>query len=433
MQFCYIFLSKYNHNHRDIQRTACIPSLQLQVDLDNLRRLMNTLHLKKQIILRKNEDHRVIAGHPWVFSNEVKEIKGEPAIGDVVELRAASGLSLGIGFFNPHSLIAFRMLSTAVEDIGIGFFETRIKAALDLRRTLYPDADAFRLVHGEGDFLPGLIIDKFNDYLSVQTFAYGMDTRLQMICDVLESFLHPKGIIERNESSLRTLERLEQKKGVVRGTSAPTTISEHGLHYSIDPLEGQKTGFFLDQRENRKAVRRFAESATVLDCFCNDGGFALNAAAVGARSVTGIDSSEEAVARAQHNQRLNKLNSVDFERCDVFDKLEQYASENKQFDVVVLDPPSFTKNRKTVPTAKKGYKDLHMKAFRILRKGGILLSASCSHHIEPDVFLSLVDESARKTGRSLQLLDWRGAAPDHPTLPNVPETRYLKFGVFRVS
>jgi 23S rRNA (cytosine1962-C5)-methyltransferase len=259
-----------------------------------------------------------------------------------------------------------------------------------------------------------------------------MDIRLEMICDVLESLLHPKGIIERNESSLRTLERLEQKKGVVRGTSAATVISEHGLHYSVDTLEGQKTGFFLDQRENRKAVRQFAESATVLDCFCNDGGFALNAAAANAHSVTGIDTSEEAVSRARHNATLNKLDSVHFERHDVFDKLEYYATEGRQFDVVVLDPPSFTKNRKTVPTAKKGYKDLHGKAFRILRKGGILLSASCSHHIEPDVFLSVVDESARKSGRSLQLLDWRGAAPDHPTLPNVPETRYLKFGVFRV-
>lgn len=393
---------------------------------------MSTLHLKKQIILKKNEDHRVVAGHPWVFSNEVREIKGEPAIGDVVELQAASGLSLGVGFFNPHSLIAFRMLSRTIEEIDAGFFEARIKAALDLRRTLYPGADAIRLVHGEGDFLPGLIIDKFNDYLSVQTFAYGMDARLSVICDVLETLLHPTGIIERNESPLRPLERLEQKKSVVRGTSAPTIIREHGLQYSIDPLEGQKTGFFLDQRDNRMAIRQFAKSATVLDCFCNDGGFALNAAAADARSATGIDASEEAVTRARQNAALNNLDAVHFERHDVFDKLEHFASDGMQFDVVMLDPPSFTKNKKNVPAAKKGYKDLHMRAFRILRNGGILLSASCSHHIDPDVFLSLVDEAARKAGRSLQLLDWRGAAPDHPTLPNVPETRYLKFGVFRV-
>jgi 23S rRNA (cytosine1962-C5)-methyltransferase len=394
---------------------------------------MNTLHLDKQIILKKNEEHRVAAGHPWVFSNEVKEIKGSPTIGDVVELRSAGGLSLGIGYFNPHSLIAFRMLSRTVEEIDHVFFDRRIKAALELRRLLYPNDKSFRIVHGEGDFLPGLIIDKFDEYLSLQTFSYGMDVRLPLICDVLESLLHPRAIVERNESSLRTLEQLEQKKGVIRGTSAPTTVLEHGLQYSIDPLEGQKTGFFLDQRENRLAVRQYAQSKTVLDCFCNDGGFSLNAAVAGAQTVIGIDASEEAITRARHNANLNSVDFIQFEQDDVFDKLEAYGSAGTQFDVIVLDPPSFTKNRKTVPAAKRGYKDLHTKAFRVLKAGGILLSASCSHHIEPDVFLSLADESARKMGRALQLLDWRGAAPDHPTLPNVPETRYLKFGVFRVS
>lgn len=392
---------------------------------------MDALHLDKQIILKKNEDHRVVAGHPWVFSNEVQEIKGAPTIGDIVELRATSGLSLGIGLYNPHSLITFRMLSQTVEEIGYEFFHRRIQAAFDLRKVLYPNSETFRLVHGESDFLPGLVIDKFNEYLSIQTFAYGMDTRLPMICDALESLLHPSGIVERNESSLRTLERLELKKGILRGTSAPTIISEHDLHYNVDPLEGQKTGFFLDQRENRFAIRRFVESASVLDCFCNDGGFALNAAAAGALSVIGIDISGEAVSRARHNAQINSLDTVQFEQHDVFDKLESYASSNTQFDVIVLDPPSFAKNRKTVPAAKRGYKDLHTRAFRVLRKGGILLSASCSHHIEPDVFLSLIDESARKAGRSLQLLEWRGAAPDHPTLPAVRETQYLKFGVFR--
>ncbi|HCV42912.1 MAG TPA: hypothetical protein DGH68_05475 [Bacteroidetes bacterium] len=406
-------------------------SLQFQNLLDNLKRLMNTLHLDKQIILKKNEDHRVVGGHPWVFSNEVQEIKGTPTIGDVVELRAASGLSLGIGFFNPHSLIAFRMLSRTVEEIDYGFFQRRIAAALDLRKVLYPNGESFRLVHGESDFLPGLVIDKFNEYLSIQTFAYGMDTRLPIICDVLESLLHPRGIVERNESSLRTLERLEQKKGILRGTAAPTIISEHGLQYRVDPLEGQKTGFFLDQRENRFVIRRFAKSASVLDCFCNDGGFALNAAAAEAQSVTGIDISEDAVTRARHNAQLNRCDTVQFEQLDVFDKLENCAANNVQFDVIVLDPPSFAKNRKTVPAAKRGYKDLHTRAFRILRKGGILLSASCSHHIDPDVFLSLVDESAHNAGRSLQLLEWRGAAPDHPALPTISETQYLKLGVFR--
>ncbi|MEK9136723.1 MAG: class I SAM-dependent methyltransferase, partial [Bacteroidota bacterium] len=246
---------------------------------------MNAPHLDKRIILRKNEERRIVAGHPWVFSNEIQEIKGNPAIGDVVELHAASGLPLGIGFFNPHSLIAFRMLARTVEEVDYGFFEKRIGAALELRRMLYPESETFRLVHGEGDFLPGLVVDKYNEYLTLQTFSYGMDTRLPIICDVLDSLLHPKGIIERNESSLRTLEHLDQKKGILKGTSEPTTISEHGLSYSVNLLEGQKTGFFLDQRENRLAIRRFAKGTRVLDCFCNDGGFALNAAYAGAASV----------------------------------------------------------------------------------------------------------------------------------------------------
>src|SRR6266705_3688857 len=180
---------------------------------------MSTLHHDKQIILKKKEDHRVVAGHPWVFSNEIQEIKGDPGIGDVVELRAASGLSLGIGFFNPHSLIAFRMLSRTLEEVDYGFFERRISTALDLRRRIYPRNGTFRVIHGEGDFLPGLVVDKYEDVLSVQTVAYGMDARLSWICDALESLLHPRGIVERNESPLRTLERLELKKGVLRGSS----------------------------------------------------------------------------------------------------------------------------------------------------------------------------------------------------------------------
>jgi 23S rRNA (cytosine1962-C5)-methyltransferase len=395
---------------------------------------MNAIHLDKCIILRKHEDRRVVAGHPWVFSNEIQEIKGTPTIGDVVELRAASGLSLGIGFFNPHSLIAFRMLSrNAEEQIDYAFFERRIREAFNLRQLLYPQGAVFRLIHGEGDFLPGLIVDRYNDILAIQTHSFGMDIHLPLICDALESLLHPRGIVERNESSSRLLEHMEGRKGILRGTETSVMIDEHGLSYRVDLLQGQKTGFFLDQRENRLAVRQFAHSADVLDCFCNDGGFALNAATSGASSVVGVDVSEEAIARAQHNASLNSLNNVQFEPYDVFERLQAFGETGTMFDVIILDPPSFTKNKKTVPNAKKGYKDLHAKTFQVLRKGGILLTSSCSHHIEPGVFLSLIDEAARKSGRSLQLLEWRGAGPDHPSLPGVPETRYLKFGVFRVD
>jgi 23S rRNA (cytosine1962-C5)-methyltransferase len=350
---------------------------------------MSTPHLTKQIIVKKNEERRVVSGHPWVFSNEIRETKGDPVSGEVVELLAASGLSLGIGFYNPHSLIAFRMLSRTVEEIGFEFFHRRIAGALALRTTLYPGEAAYRLVHGEGDLLPGLIIDKFNDLLVIQALSYGMDIRLPLICDVLDLLLHPRGIIERNESSLRPLEQLPQKKGIVRGSAGLTTITEHGIKYTIDVLEGQKTGFFLDQRENRLAIRRFGAEARVLDCFCNDGGFSLNAAAGGASSVLGIDSSEQAVQRATRNALFNEATAVRFVQADVFERLATLASDNEQFDVIVLDPPSFTKSRKNVPAAKKGYKELHTGALRVLKKSGILLTACCSHHIEPEVFLSL--------------------------------------------
>ena len=393
---------------------------------------MNEPHLQKQIILRKNEEHRIIGGHPWAFSNEIKETRGSPAMGDVVELLTAGELTLGIGLYNPHSLIAFRLLSQVIEEIDTEFFRKRISRALDLRKTLYPDSEAYRLVHGEGDYLPGLVVDRFNEYCVVQTMSHGMDIRLPMICDALDSMLAPKGIIERNEAPLRTLEELPQKKGVVRGEAGCTTITLNGLLYRVDVLEGQKTGFFLDQRENRSAVARYCRHAQVLDCFCNDGGFSLSAARGGATAVTGLDGSEEAIKNATENARLNGLTGVEFKQADIFEALPALAEKDVRFDVVILDPPSFTRSRKNVQTAKKGYKELHAGAFRLLKKGGTLATASCSHHIEPEVFLSIVDETARKAGRHIQLLEWRGAAPDHPTLASVPETRYLKFGIFRV-
>lgn len=387
--------------------------------------------MTKQIILKSKEDRRVLAGHPWVFSNEIREIRGEPQAGDVVELRTAGGKSLGVGFYNPHSLIAFRLLSARVEDCGTDFFMQRIAQALALRRVLYPHTETFRVVHGESDFLPGLIIDKFNEYLVVQTLSYGMDARLAMICDVVESLLHPKGIVERNESHLRTLETLPQKKGVLRGTVGPTIVEDCGVRFEVNVLEGQKTGFFLDQRENRLAIRRLCHDADVLDCFCNDGGFALHAARGGARSVLAVDTSAEAIRQASANAALNEIGNVTFEQADVFDAMKLFVGEHRQFDVIILDPPSFTKSKRNVQAAKQGYKELHLLAYRLLRPGGILATASCSHHILPEVFLDIVDTTARKAGKVVQLLDWRSAAPDHPILVAVPETRYLKFGIFR--
>lgn len=384
------------------------------------------------VVLRKNEDHRILAGHPWVFSNEILEIHGSPAAGDVVEVRSAKQHPLGMGFYHPHSLIAVRLLSHIVEDITPGFLHRRIADALDLRTLLFPGSTVYRLVHGESDFLPGLIVDRFNDCLSIQTLSYGMDARISDLCDALEALLHPRGIVERNESPLRVLEQLPLKKGILRGEVSDVEIEEHGLRYRIDILGGQKTGFFLDQRENRLLARRFAAGMRVLDCFCNDGGFSLNCAFAGASSVVGLDISGDAVQRATVNAQLNRLLNVHFEMADVFERLEEMAATGEKFDVIILDPPSFTRSKKTVQTAKKGYRQLHGAAFRTLGPGGVLITASCSHHITPETFLEIISETAKNMNRRIQLLEWRSAAPDHPVIPAAPETRYLKLGIFRV-
>jgi 23S rRNA (cytosine1962-C5)-methyltransferase len=393
---------------------------------------MQEAHLAQQVILKNKEERRIVAGHPWAFSNEVRETRGNPAVGDVVELVAASGVSLGVGLYNPHSLIAFRLLSSTIVRIDRDFFFARISAARELRERLYPGETTYRLVHGEGDFLTGLIIDRFNDQLAVQTFSFGMEQRLGLICEVLQELFHPACIVARNESPLRALENLPMERTVLYGEPSPTLIIERGIKYTVDLRDGQKTGFYLDQRENRAVLERFSRGAVVLDAFCNDGGFALSAARAGAKSVLGLDISAEAIARARANAILNALDNVSFDEADVFSRLGELSGAGRKFDVVVLDPPSFTRSRKNVQSAKKGYRSLHLAAFPLIPKGGILLTASCSHHILPETFLDIVDDAARRAGRQLQLLEWRGAAPDHPVLPSVPETRYLKVGIYRV-
>lgn len=388
-------------------------------------------HLEHRIVLRKKEDHRITAGHPWVFSNEIETIEGGPGPGDVVEVQNAGGRTLGVGFYQPHSLIAVRLLSSHIEAIDPPFLRNRIARALRLREQIYHDSSVYRLVHGESDFLPGLVIDRFQNVCVIQTFSFGMDARQNVICDALEELLHPRSIVERNESPLRALESLPERRGTLRGEAGPVEIEEHGIRYSLHPLEGQKTGFFLDQRENRLLAQRYSRGARVLDCFCNDGGFALNAARGGATAVLAIDASEEETRRGERNAHLNGITTVTFETNDVFTRLRSLREKDERFDLIILDPPSFTRSRKNVPAAKRGYRELHEGALRLLRPDGLLITSSCSHHIEPETFMQVIQDAAFRCGRSLQTLDWRGAGPDHPTLPAVPETRYLKLGVFR--
>ncbi len=393
---------------------------------------MPTIH-KKNIVLKKNEERRIQAGHQWVFSNEIQAVNGAPKSGDIVEIFRHDMKRMGTGFYNSHSLIAARFLSANDEDIDFKFFERRILSALALRKKLYPKNAAYRVVHGESDFLSGLIIDRYNEYLCVQTFSAGMDSRLTLICDVLVSIFSPRGIVERNESPLRSLEELPPRKGVVRGTVEPTIIELHDLKFRVDLLEGQKTGFFLDQRDNRAALRPFSKDAAVLDCFCNEGGFGLYAAHYGAKCVLGVDSSELAIEKSKVNATLNNLHSLTFTCADAFAALTAEIEQKKEYDLIILDPPSFTKNKKTVATAAKGYKELNTNALRILRGGGILATASCSHHISEETFLNIINDSVVKAGRKARLLHFGGAAPDHPTLPAMPETKYLKFALLSVE
>ncbi len=387
---------------------------------------------KKHVILKKNEDRRLRAGHQWVFSNEIHRVVGEPIAGEIVEILRADGISLGIGFYHPSSLIAVRLLSQKDEPIDELFFERRIRQALALREKLFPESTAYRVVHGEADFLPGLIIDRYNEYLSIQTFTAGMDQRLPMIGEVLVSIFAPRGIVERNESPLRLMEQLPMRKAILRGTVEHTIIDLNGVKFNVEVLEGQKSGFFLDQRDNRISLSSLAKGATVLDCFCNEGGFGMHAAAAGAARVDFVDAQAECIAKAKVNATLNKLTNVHFEKADAFEFLANAVKEKKSYDIVVLDPPSFTKSKKTLATALKGYKEINANGIRLTAPGGFLATASCSQHVDETMFLAMINEAAAKTGRAVQVVSISGAAGDHPTLPSMPETKYLKYALVRV-
>lgn len=388
-----------------------------------------------RVVLNPREESRVVRGHRWVFSNEIARVEGEPAPGDLVEVHRQDGRLVGLGTYNPHSLIAIRMLSDRRETVDRGFFVARLRHALMLRRRLYPDQESFRLVHGESDDLPGLILDKYGDFVTLQTVCLGIDLMKETIADALEEVLHPRGIVERNESSLREREGLPQRSGVLRGEiPARVRIREADLEFDVDLLGGQKTGFYFDQRENRWAMRRFCAGARVLDAYCHDGAFALHAAKAGAAGVVGLDVDAGAVERARENAALNGLvTSCRFEEMEAGAAIDALHAGGDRFDVVVLDPPSFTRTRKNVPAARRGYEEINRKAMRVLKRGGILGTATCSFHITDETFLGSVQEAAFRTNRVLRLLEWRSQAPDHPILPAMPETRYLKFGIFLVD
>ncbi len=384
------------------------------------------------IRLRKNEHRRVLQGHSWVFANEIGETEGAPEQGAIVAVQDAAKNFLGIGFYNKTSLIAVRLLSRADETVDADFFTRRLETASRLREQLFPGSSAYRLIHGESDFLPGLTIDRFGDTYAVQILSAGMQNYQDTIVDLLVRKYAAKCVIAKNESHYRTLEGLERETKILAGEGAPVEFAVEGIRYEIDISSAQKTGFYFDQRENRKALDRFSYGARVLDCYCNAGGFALHAAGAGAREVIGVDSSAQAIAAATRNAALNGAAVCSFIESDVEERLHKYADAKEKFDVVILDPPAFAKNKKSVNAALRAYKSVNTLAMLLLNPGGVLATATCSHHISRDAFTEIAAASAAQTNQKIQILEYRGASPDHPVLPAMPETEYLKFVICRL-
>ena len=386
----------------------------------------------RTILLKKKEDRRIKRGHPWVFSNEVQALPADVVPGELVEVRDFAGGFIGRGYANPRSLITVRILTRTREEIDAAFLERRISRARDLRTGL-GFGESFRAVYSEGDGLPGLIVDKYADTLVVQSLTAGIDGMLEMVIAALREAYGPKAIVLRNDAAVRELEGLAQEKRVVLGDAESlVTIEESGIRYRVDVLEGQKTGFFFDQRENRLALRDLVRGRRTLDCFCYVGAWALAAARYGASEVIGIDSSEKAVALARSNAELNSL-SATFETGDVFERLRELERRKERFGCIILDPPAFVKSRAKVREALKGYKELNLRAMRILEPSGILVTCSCSHHIDQELFREMLIDAAWSAGRQARVLEMRSQSRDHPALLAARETQYLKCAILQID
>ena len=387
-------------------------------------------------------------GHPWVFGEEVTKVEGAYENGALVDVVTPKGKYLGTGFVNDISKIRVRLISTNTNDkFDEAFWERRLRYALDYRRTVMGEEDfqCCRLIFGEADMFPGLTVDRFNDLLVTQTLSLGIEVRKEMIFELLIKILKEmgqgiRGLYERNDVKIRRLEGMEEGQGWYNSPqlgqpgAATTQIVENGIHYTVDVENGQKTGFFLDQKYNRQAIAKIAKGKHVLDCFTHTGSFALNAAKGGAASVTAVDISAEAVKMAEHNAEINGVSS-NFKglQANVFDLLTQLVNDHsKAYDFIILDPPAFTKSGSTVKNAIRGYKEINLKAMKLLPRGGYLATCSCSHFMKEDLFVEMLKDAAKDANVSLRQIEARQQGPDHPILWNVPETYYLKFYIFQV-
>jgi 23S rRNA (cytosine1962-C5)-methyltransferase len=393
---------------------------------------MKTTTAAAKVTLRKGRDTRVKAGHPWVFSGEVYQVPSSELDGQVIAVEDATGRFMGQGLVNTKSNILVRLLSRQRETIDREFFKQRLAEAIAYRERFAalptgPGA-AYRLIHAEADGLPAMIVDKYGDYLSCQILSLGMAQRLPMFVELLAELTHPKGIYERSDVLVRSLEGLPQATGVLWGEAPPADLEivEHGARFRVDLMTGQKTGFFLDQRLNRGRVRELAKGR-VLNTFCYTGGFSIAAALGAADEVVSVDISPEAIALAEENAKLNGVEGKSkWIAANAFDYLREAEKAGEKFDVVILDPPAFTKNKESIPGAIRGYKEINLRAMRLLNPGGLLVSSSCSHHISPQMFVEVINGAASDTRKRLRQIELRGPSPDHPVLPAAPETDYLK-------
>ena len=392
------------------------------------------------VLLKPGEADRIVAGHPWIYHSEILRLTAPPADGELVQVKDHRQRLLGVGFFNSKSKINVRLLSPERIEVNEAFFSERIGAALTLRQRYLPRATSFRVVNAESDFLSGLIVDKYEDVLVMQISSLGMDLRKTQIVAALQKIFSPRAILERSDIASRKFEGLTEANGVLTGeSSGPVSVDLNGLKFETDLVGGHKTGLYLDQQVNYQAVASFANGAQVLDCFSFLGGFALHAARAGAAHVHLLDQSAEAVAASQRNAAANGLaDKCSFDTVNVFDWLKSQTAVKPhekvipRFDLIVLDPPSFTRNRASVPDALRGYKEIHLRALKLLRPGGTLATFCCSHHVDATTFQDVILSAAYDTRRILRRVAAYSQSPDHPIIPMIPETEYLKGFAFEV-
>lgn len=391
------------------------------------------------VTLKKGEGRLLKSGGMWVFDNEIASIMGSYVDGDIVLIHDFDGYPLGKGFINMQSKIAVRLMSRDEhQEIGEAFLERRVRDAWEYRKRTV-DISSCRVIFGEADFFPGLVIDKFSDVLVVQSLALGIDRLKEQIVAILKKVLEEdgifiRGVYERSDAKVRRQEGMLPVKGFI-GPEFPTLVEivENGVKYEVDIKDGQKTGFFLDQKYNRLAIQKLCKGARVLDCFTHTGSFALNAGIAGAASVTGVDASQLAVDQATRNAEKNGLSgTVKFLCADVFDLLPELEEKGEQFDVVILDPPAFTKSRNSIKNAVKGYREINLRAMKLVKDGGFLATCSCSHFMSYELFTQTIAQAARNVHKRLRQVEYRTQAPDHPILWAAQESYYLKFYIFQV-